>query len=127
MSCPVSAAWHSCVAAHWSKYHCYKQASSRYDLKCFKATLNTNKQTALQFDENAGRIGSSLFYTSSLVQLVEIYPVKSEGGWKGSVIILPKYPFLLSVRSRFVKGPLCKYIYVVSTLEILNNFRSRFT
>ena len=22
----VSAAWHSCVAAHWSKFHCYKQA-----------------------------------------------------------------------------------------------------
>ena len=21
---PVSAAWHSCEAAHWSKYHCYK-------------------------------------------------------------------------------------------------------
>ena len=28
VSCPVSAAWHSCVAAHWSKYHCYKQAPS---------------------------------------------------------------------------------------------------
>ena len=24
----VSAAWHSCVTAHWSKYHCYKQAPS---------------------------------------------------------------------------------------------------
>ena len=24
VSCPVSAAWHSCVAAHWTKYHCYK-------------------------------------------------------------------------------------------------------
>ena len=22
------AAWHICVAAHWSKYHCYKQAPS---------------------------------------------------------------------------------------------------
>ena len=40
VSCPVSAAWHSCVAAHWLKYHCYKQAPSWYDLKCFKATLN---------------------------------------------------------------------------------------
>ena len=24
MPCPVSAAWHSRVAAHWSKYLCYK-------------------------------------------------------------------------------------------------------
>ena len=45
VSCPVSAAWHFCVAAHWSKYHCYKQAPSWYDLRCFKATLNPNKQT----------------------------------------------------------------------------------
>ena len=43
VSCPVSAAWHSCVASHWSKYHCYKQASSWYDLRCLKATLNPNK------------------------------------------------------------------------------------
>ena len=43
--CPVSAAWHFCVAAHWSKYHCYNQAPSWYDLRCFKATLNPNKQT----------------------------------------------------------------------------------
>ena len=40
LSCPVFAAWHSCVAAHWSKYHCYKQALSWYDLRCLKATLN---------------------------------------------------------------------------------------
>ena len=39
VSCPVSAAWHSCVAAHWSKYHYYKQAPSWYDLRCL------NKQT----------------------------------------------------------------------------------
>ena len=39
-SCPVSAAWHSCVAAHWSNYYCYKQAP--LDVK---ATLNLNKQT----------------------------------------------------------------------------------
>ena len=45
VSCPVSAAWHFCVAAHWSKYHCYKQAPSWYDLRCLKATLNPNKQT----------------------------------------------------------------------------------
>ena len=32
MSCPVSVAWHSCVAPHWSKYHCYKKAPSRYEL-----------------------------------------------------------------------------------------------
>ena len=47
VSCPVSAAWHFCVAAHWSKHHCYKQAPSWYDLRCFKATLKpkqTNKQ-----------------------------------------------------------------------------------
>ena len=36
--------WHFSVAAQWSKYHCYKQAPSRYDLKCLKATLNPNKQ-----------------------------------------------------------------------------------
>ena len=46
VSCPVSAAWHSCVAAHWSKYHCYKQAPLRYDLRCLKATLNPNNQTS---------------------------------------------------------------------------------
>ena len=34
----------SCVAAHWSKYHCFKQALSQYDLRCLKATLNPNKQ-----------------------------------------------------------------------------------
>ena len=28
-----------------TKYHCYKQAPSWYDLRCFKATLNPNKQT----------------------------------------------------------------------------------
>ena len=43
VSHPVSVAWHSCVAAHWSKYHCYKQTPSRYDLRCLKATLNPNK------------------------------------------------------------------------------------
>ena len=47
-SCPVSAPWHSCVAAHWSKYHCYKQAPSWYDLRCLKAKLNPNKQTPSQ-------------------------------------------------------------------------------
>ena len=41
----LSAALYSCVAAHWSSYHYDKQAPSRYDLRCFKATLNTNKQT----------------------------------------------------------------------------------
>ena len=45
VSCLVSAAWHFCVAAHWSKYHCYKQAPSWYDLRFLKATLNPNKQT----------------------------------------------------------------------------------
>ena len=30
----VSTAWYSCVAAHWSKYHCYKQVPSWYDLRC---------------------------------------------------------------------------------------------
>ena len=38
VSCSVSAAWQSCVAAHWPKYHCY-------DLRCLKAMLNPNKQT----------------------------------------------------------------------------------
>ena len=45
MSCPVSVALHFCIAAHRSKYHCYKQAPSRYDLRCSKATSNPNKQT----------------------------------------------------------------------------------
>ena len=49
VSCPVSAAWHSCVATHWSKYHCYKQAPTRYDLRCLKATLNPNKQINKRF------------------------------------------------------------------------------
>ena len=31
VSCPVSTAWHSSVAVHWSKYHCYKQAPPPYD------------------------------------------------------------------------------------------------
>ena len=42
--CLYTAAWHFCVAAHWSKYLCYKQASSWYDIRCFKATLNPTKQ-----------------------------------------------------------------------------------
>ena len=42
-------AWHSCVAAHWSKYHCYKKAPSRYHLRCLKATLNPNKQKGHPF------------------------------------------------------------------------------
>ena len=33
VGCPVSVAWHSCVASHWSKYHCYKRASSWYDIR----------------------------------------------------------------------------------------------
>ena len=47
--CPVSAGWLSLVAAHWSKYHCYKQAPSwhMYDIRCFKAMLNPNKHTNL--------------------------------------------------------------------------------
>ena len=44
----MSCAWHSCVAAHWSKNHCYKQAPSGYDLRCLKAMLNPNKQTLYQ-------------------------------------------------------------------------------
>ena len=47
VSCPVSVAWHFYVAAHWSKDRCYKQATSSYDLRCFTATLNPNKQTNL--------------------------------------------------------------------------------
>ena len=46
VSCNVSAAWYSCVAAHWSKYHCYEQALSRCDLRCPKAKLNP-KQTSM--------------------------------------------------------------------------------
>ena len=45
VSCLVSTACHSYVAVHWSKYHCYKQALSRYDLRCLKATFNPNKQS----------------------------------------------------------------------------------
>ena len=50
MSCSVSAAWHSCVAAHWSKYHCYKQVGTVwYDLKCLKGMSNP-KQAKLTRD-----------------------------------------------------------------------------
>ena len=35
VSCPVIAAWHFSVAAHWSKYHCYKQVSLRFHLRCY--------------------------------------------------------------------------------------------
>ena len=35
-------------AAHWSKYYCYKQAPSRYDLRCFKAMLNPNKPALIK-------------------------------------------------------------------------------
>ena len=41
----VSAVWYSCVAAHWSKYHCYKQTPWSYDFRCLKVTINPNKQT----------------------------------------------------------------------------------
>ena len=37
--CPVSAAWQSCVAAQWSKYHCYKQAPLSYMTSDIKVTL----------------------------------------------------------------------------------------
>ena len=47
VSCPLCAAWHSCDAAHWSKYHCYKQALLRYDLRCLKVTLNPNKNSCV--------------------------------------------------------------------------------
>ena len=30
------------MAAHWSKYHCYKQALSQYDVRCLKAMVNPN-------------------------------------------------------------------------------------
>ena len=54
VSCPVSVAWHSCVVAYWSTYHCYKQAPSRYDLRSFKAPLNPNKQNPIyDFIEDA--------------------------------------------------------------------------
>ena len=45
VSCPVSAAWHSCVATHWLKYHCYEQTPSWYDLRCLKAMVNPNITT----------------------------------------------------------------------------------
>ena len=41
--CPVSAVWHSCVAAHWSVYHCNKQAPSRFDIRCFKSYVKPKK------------------------------------------------------------------------------------
>ena len=36
----MSAAWHSCVAAHWSKYHCYKYRGKKI-LKCSLALFFT--------------------------------------------------------------------------------------
>ena len=53
--CPVSSAWHSCVAAH-SIIHCYKQAQPQYNLRCLKATLIPMRQTDISivpsFDHN---------------------------------------------------------------------------
>ena len=70
VSCPVSAALHSCVAAHWSKYqcHCYKQALSQYDFRCLKAMLNPNKQT----NKQTNTVIAS-FYNLTLVALVGSY------------------------------------------------------
>ena len=62
LSYPVSAAWHSCVGAHWSKYHCYKQTRSRYDLRCLKATFNLNKQTKKEEVEKSLMIQLSSIY-----------------------------------------------------------------
>ena len=39
--------WHGIpvsMAAHWSKHHCFKQAPSRFHLRCLKAMFNPNKQ-----------------------------------------------------------------------------------
>ena len=69
MSCSVSAAWHSCVAAHWSKYHCYKQEPSRYDLRCLKATLNLNKQTTRKYSIAVESHIRSHYRISSKIQL----------------------------------------------------------
>ena len=45
VSCPVSAVWHSNVATHWSKYHCFKQTLLQYDLTLKPYLTPTNKQT----------------------------------------------------------------------------------
>ena len=34
LTCHVSGAWHSCVAAHRLKDHCYRQAPPQYVLRC---------------------------------------------------------------------------------------------
>ena len=64
VSCPVPAAWHSCVAAHWSKYHCYKQAPSRYDLRCFKAMLNPNNKSTKMCHLNFRSLNWDIFTDS---------------------------------------------------------------
>ena len=75
VSCPVYAAWHSCVTAHWSKNHCFKQAPSRYDLRCLKATLNPNKQTKdLPCSWRVVRLwGLTLFL--ACCEIVRTYPI----------------------------------------------------
>ena len=51
--------------------------------------------TGRRFDENTGKIGSSLFDTPAPVRVVKIVPApsKSEGSRAGTVRIWPKYPF----------------------------------
>ena len=84
MPWPVVAAWNFCVAAHWSKYHFYKQASPWYDLRCLKATLNPKTKT--QFDgtlchstEWALEVLSQ--YHSGSLRLVSIFYAICTGKW----------------------------------------------
>ena len=63
--------------------------------------------TGYRFEENAGRIGSSVFGTPAPVRVVKIVPapVKSEGSRSGAVRKWPIYPFLLAVRG---PGVICE-------------------
>ena len=59
MSC-VCGMVYSTVAAQWSKFHCYKQAPSSYDLSCLKVTFYPNKQTPVAIKDDWGMLGKAL-------------------------------------------------------------------
>ena len=86
VSCPESVEWHSCVTAHWSKYHCYKQAPSRYDLRCLKAMLNfnPNRQT------NVLPHWNTIIRHSTWVPTSSCHSIQTPGG-PGVVLLLQNF------------------------------------
>ena len=67
--------------------------------------------TAYRFEQNAGRIGSSVLDTPAPVRVLKIVPAptESEGSQTGTVRKWPKYPFLLAVRG---PGVICESVYI---------------